>query len=106
MIADVPFEVDGTAYALAFRMPAMKAYQRQTGESVVAGFQAAEADPGDMVRWSALFRAACTPEVSEDEADALMDALGLAEALRLLGEAAKAAFEGLTGPKAKAPAKK
>lgn len=102
----MPFEVEGVAYSLAFRMPAMKAYQRNTGETVLEGLQAVEASPGDMVRWSALFRAACIPAVSEEAADGLIDELGLAEAMRLLGEAAGAAFRGLESPNPPAPPSK
>jgi hypothetical protein len=88
----ISFEVEGVEYMLALKMPALKAYQRTTGETALAAFQAIEADPGDMVRLSALFRAACTPEVSEEEADAIMDAIGLGAATKLLADAAQAAF--------------
>lgn len=100
------FDHQGTTYTLAFKMPAMKAYQRETGETVLDGFQAVETSPGDMVRWSALFRAACRPAVSEEEADAIMDALTPVAAMKMLGEAATAAFVGAESPNPIAPPSK
>jgi hypothetical protein len=92
------FSVDGVEYVLRLRMTELKAYQRATGETAVAAFNALEAEPGDMVRFSAMFRAACNPALSEEEADALIDALGLGEASRLLGEAAKEASPNSPAP--------
>lgn len=94
----VSFESGGQKYELAFRMAALKAYQRATGETIVQGFEAFEATPGDMVRASALFRAACTPVVSEDEADALIDAIGIGPAFALLLEAVKESSLGTPDP--------
>ena len=92
----VIFTVGGTEYSLAFSTSAMKAYQREQGETVITALQSIEGDPGNIIRLSALFRAAA--KLSEDQADALMDDLGLAEVFRLVGEAAKDAFRGLTDP--------
>lgn len=86
------FTAGGKDYDLSLGMRALKAYQRSEGETAVAAFQAIEESPGDMVRVSALFRAACTPSLTEEEADAVIDEIGIGEAARLLGEAAKAAF--------------
>lgn len=97
------FEVDGTSYTLSFKIGAQKAYQRETNETVAAAFVSFETTPGDMIRISALFRTACSPEVSEEKADALIDAIGIAKAIRLLGEAASEAFADLADPNPKAP---
>jgi hypothetical protein len=101
MIDDVPFEVDGVSYGLGFRMPAMKAYERQNGGETILDAIDAIQNKVTMVRLSALFRAACNPPVDEETADALIDKLGLAEVIRLIGEAANVTVDGLRGAKKK-----
>lgn len=95
-MSEVTFTVGGKEYSLAFSTSAMKSYQREQGETVVTALQSIEGDPGNIIRLSALFRAAA--RMSEDQADALMDDIGLVEVFRLIGDAAKEAFKGLTDP--------
>jgi hypothetical protein len=103
MIEGVKFAVGDKEYTLVFRTSAMKAYQRVSGETVLAAVQAAEKDAADIVRTSALFRAACLPAVTEEQADRMMDELGLLEAYRLIAEATSEAFKGMSDPNPKAP---
>lgn len=91
----IRFEHKGTSYGLGFGMSVLKAYQAaRDGETVVAAFNVLEETPSDGVRLSALFRAACTPAVSEEEADAIIDGIGIVRAMTMLADAAKAYFEG------------
>ncbi|HMR51185.1 MAG TPA: hypothetical protein PKA33_01730 [Amaricoccus sp.] len=100
------FEYKGQSYTLGFGMAALKAYQAaRGGETVVAAFNAMETTPDDANRLSALFRAACKPAVSEEEADEMIDALGITRALTMLADVAREYFEDPSdAPRAKSTA--
>lgn len=99
------FKSDGVEYAVTFKIGQQKAFQRETGEPVVAALASMETSPGDMVRLSALFRHALNPALGEDATDAVMDAIGIARTLELITIAAQEAFKGLMDPQTEPPAK-
>lgn len=95
-------EFGGKTYTLGFGMKMLKAWQAAESSTVVAAFNSMKTGDVDAVLLSKLFRAACKPEVSEDEADEMIDAMGLMKAVSLLGDAATAYF---TDPSAAPQAK-
>jgi hypothetical protein len=92
----VPFSAGGKEYALAFDMPAMKAYERIAGETTQQCMD--RLDEGSMVRLSNLFRSACRPAVDEATADEINAELGIAETMKLVGLAIAEGFKGVADP--------
>lgn len=108
----IEIEAGGEVYRLRFTMNAMARYQDRANETITQAFRAidegSERDDLDTIRLRRLFWAALSSEheVSEDDAGDVMDALGIQEAARLLGEAIRQAFPEAKPGNVKAPSKR
>lgn len=90
----VSFTADGKKYHIAMTTNAMVAYQDAADETLLHGLGELQKDPSDIRRvrrmvWAGLSH---IPDMTEDKAGDIMDALGIIEAVTLLSEAANAAF--------------
>jgi len=90
----VPFEVEGESYVLRLTTNAQVRYQDAAGESLLRAVAALQKEPDDLRRLRRIVWAGLShiPGMTEEKAGDLMDALGLHEAARLIGEAFRLAF--------------
>lgn len=91
------FEVGGVSYALRLTMAAMCRYQDRSGETIGVAIDGIQKDSTDMIRARRLFWVSLDKAVTEEEAGELMEALGLPEAFRLVGEVLANCVETLAG---------
>lgn len=86
----VNFESDGHAYSLRVTMNAMVLYQEKSGgESFIEGAAVVEQRPTDVIRirkllWSAMQH---LDDITLEKAGDIMDGLGFAETIRIIGKA-------------------
>lgn len=90
----IPFEVDGKELAIALTTNAMVRYQDRAEETLLAGLSRLQADPSDIRRIRRMFWAGMShvEGMTEDLAGDIMDAFGIMDAVKLLSQAAAAAF--------------
>lgn len=97
----IGFEVEGVQRALRFTTNAMVKYQDEAGETLLAGLQELQDNPGDMRRVRLIFWCGLDGSPTLEDAGDVMDELGFAEALTIIGRAAEAAFP--PAPEGEAP---
>ncbi len=88
----VPFEAAGQMHNIAFTTAAMVRYQRAAGETLVAGVLALEQDGTDADRLCRIFGAGLDGQKTEDDVFGIIDAVGYAEAIKLVGLAFRESF--------------
>ena len=91
----INFTVDGVERAMRFSTNAMCAYQEKTGEPFITAMDELSKNSGDMVRLRGLFWAGVDGDVTTDEVGDMIDAMGVMEAVTLIGKAVQAAFPAL-----------
>ena len=95
----VSFDHNGQAYSLRLSMAAMVRYQDRSGETIGAAIAAVQRDASDMRRAGRLFWAALQTEATEADAMELMEQIGIARALEMVGQVLAICLEDLTGSK-------
>lgn len=95
----VSFDNNGQAYSLRLSMLAMVEYQDRSGETIGAAIEAVQRDASDMRRAGRLFWAALQSEATEADAMELMEQIGIARALEMVGQVLAICLEDLTGSK-------
>ena len=87
----IEFKANGTPYTLKMGTLAMARYERASGESIIDGLTKLETNPS-ILTILGLFRAALSETLTEEEAADVIDELGFAHAVDLLGKAAARSF--------------
>lgn len=95
----VSFDHNGQAYSLRLSMLAMVKYQDRSGETIGAAIAAVQRDASDMKRAGRLFWAALQTEATEADAMDLMEQIGIARSLEMVGQVLAICLEDLTGSK-------
>lgn len=95
----VSFDHDGKSYSLRLSMGAMVRYQDRSGETIGAAIAAVQRDASDMRRAGRLFWAALQTEATEADAMELMEKIGIARSLEMVGQVLANCLEDLTGKK-------
>jgi CxxC motif-containing protein (DUF1111 family) len=98
-VRSVSFDHNGQAYSLRLSMLAMVEYQDRSGETIGAAIEAVQRDASDMRRAGRLFWAALQSEATEADAMELMEQIGIARALEMVGQVLAICLEDLTGSK-------
>jgi hypothetical protein len=93
----VTFELDGAQHSLRLTMRSMIKYQNLTGETIGMAISAIQRDASDMIRAGQLFRAALQTEATEADAMDMMEKIGVARALEMVGKVLAICLEDLTG---------
>lgn len=95
----VSFDHAGQAYSLRLSMAAMVRYQDRSGETIGAAIEAVQRDASDMRRAGRLFWAALQTEATEADAMEMMEQIGIARALEMVGQVLAICLEDLTDSK-------
>jgi len=98
-VKSVSFDHDGKSYSLRLSMGAMVRYQNRSGETLGEAIVAVQRDASDMQRAARLFWAALEADATEADAMDLMDKIGIARALEMVGQVLANCLEDLTGKK-------
>jgi hypothetical protein len=98
-VKSVSFDHNGQAYSLRLSMAAMVRYQDRSGETIGVAIEAVQRDASDMKRAGRLFWAALQTEATEADAMDLMEQIGIARALEMVGQVLAICLEDLTGSK-------
>ena len=93
----VSFDHNGQAYSLRLSMLAMVKYQDRSGETIGAAIEAVQRDASDMRRAARLFWAALQTDATEADAINLMEQIGIARSLEMVGQVLAICLEDLTG---------
>ena len=95
----VSFDHNGQAYSLRLSMAAMVKYQDRSGETIGAAIASVQRDASDMRRAARLFWAALQTDATEADAINLMEQIGIARSLEMVGQVLAICLEDLTGSK-------
>ena len=92
----VSFDHNGQAYSLRLGFAAMVKYQDRSGETIGAAIAAAQRDATDMKRAGRLFWAALQTDVTEADAIEMIEQIGIARSLEMVGQVLAICLKDLT----------